>query len=354
MDTIGGGGGASGCVVNDGSTVASCAPSTTTTGSANGSIPLANDGWLKPTWQTGVSGIPSDGVRDIPDVSFFAADGFLSSSAYLICVSDATVDSQCAYSSSSEPVAQEVGGTSVATPAMAGVMALINQKTGAAQGNPNAELYKLASQQTYSACSAESVTAGSTSCYFNDIDQGTNAVPCDYSAYTNTPSPNCTLLHSGDYVGILPGYSAGAGYDLCHRPRLPQCLQCGPRMAFKPGHCGRHRHGSAGPVQPQLKQYSKRHHHRCQQNLWRNNTHRIRYAVSLYSIHLHCRPNSLWFWKRHLHHSGQLAWRRYCHAHRQLLRRHPLRACIQYRTGHGDHRYAALPPPLLSTRPRPR
>ena len=214
VDTIGGGGGASGCVVSDGSTVASCSPSTTTTGSSNGSIALAKDGWIKPTWQTGVSGIPSDGVRDIPDVSFFAADGFLSGSAYLFCASDATVDSQCAYSSSSEPTAQEVGGTSVATPAMAGIMALINQKTGAAQGNPNAELYKLASQQTYSACSAESVTAGSTSCYFNDIDQGTNAMACDYSAYTKSPSPNCTPLYSGDYVGILPGYSAGAGYDL--------------------------------------------------------------------------------------------------------------------------------------------
>ena len=82
---------------------------------------------------------------------------------------------------------------------MAGVMALINQKTGAAQGNPNAELCKLASQQTYSGCSAESVTAGSTSCYFNDIDQGNNAMPCDYDAFMSTPlSPNCAIAHSGD------------------------------------------------------------------------------------------------------------------------------------------------------------
>jgi hypothetical protein len=213
VDTVGGSGGASGCVVGDGANVSSCAASTTTTGATNGNIPLTKDGWQKPSWQTGVTGIPSDGVRDIPDVSFFAADGFLSSSAYLICVSNATVDSQCAYSSSHEPTAQEVGGTSVATPAMSGVMALINQKTGAAQGNPNSELYKLASQQTYSACSAESVTAGSTSCYFNDIDTGTIAMPCDYSAYTTIPSPNCTLAHSNDYVGILTGYSAGAGYD---------------------------------------------------------------------------------------------------------------------------------------------
>ena len=68
----------------------------------------------------------------------------------------------------------------MATPAMAGVMALINQKTGAAQGSPNAELYALAAKQNYGSCSAESVTT-SSSCYFNDIDQGTNAMACDYT-----------------------------------------------------------------------------------------------------------------------------------------------------------------------------
>jgi len=227
VDTVGGSGGASGCVVGNpvynavtgeysGCTAGSTSTGTSTnpdTGATQGSISLYNNGWIKPSWQTGVTGIPTDGVRDIPDVSFFASDGFLSSSAYLICASDVAT---CSYSSKNEPIAQEVGGTSVATPAMAGVMALINQKTGASQGNPNAELYKLAAGQTYSACSAERgngspVTAGA--CMFNDIDKGTIAMACDYSAYVNTPSPNCTVIHSGDYVGVLPGYSAGPGYD---------------------------------------------------------------------------------------------------------------------------------------------
>ena len=228
VDTVGGSGGASGCVVGNpvynaitGETTGCTAGSTSTgtstnpdTGAAQTSINLYNNGWIKPSWQTGVTGIPGDGVRDIPDVSFFASDGFLSGSAYLICVSDVAA---CSYSSKNEPVAQEVGGTSVATPAMAGVMALINQKTGASQGNPNAELYKLASSQTYSSCSSERGNGApltSSSCLFNDIDKGTNAMACDYSAYVNTPSPNCSTIHSGDYVGILPGYSAVMGYDL--------------------------------------------------------------------------------------------------------------------------------------------
>ncbi|MGD0347794.1 MAG: MBG domain-containing protein, partial [Terracidiphilus sp.] len=207
------GGGASGCVVNDGANVSSCLNSAGTTGAGNGSIPLANNGWPKPSWQAGVTGIPNDGVRDIPDVSFFASDGFLSNSAYLICVSAV---SPCTDSSQSEPVSQEYGGTSLATPAMAGVMALINQKAGAAQGNPNAELYKLAARQASSGCAAESATTGN-GCYFNDIDSGTNAMACDFGAF-GSKSPNCQATESlggvADTVGVLPGYSAGTGYDL--------------------------------------------------------------------------------------------------------------------------------------------
>jgi hypothetical protein len=206
VDTVGGSGGASNCVVNDGSST--CSSSATSTGSNYGSVALYKDGWPKPSWQAGVTGIPADGVRDIPDVSFFASDGWLSSSAYLICVSD---DSACTYDSKTEPTAQEVGGTSVATPAMAGVMALINQRAGTAQGSPNAELYKLAAAQTYSNCSAEIIAESpqaANSCYFYDIDSGSIAMPCA------SGTANCTVSHSGDSVGILSGYSAGTGYDL--------------------------------------------------------------------------------------------------------------------------------------------
>ena len=214
VDEIGGGGGASQCSTN------------TTAASGAGTC---TSGWAKPSWQAGHT--ISDGVRDLPDVSFFSSNGFLGS-AYLICVS---ANGACVTSATqtTEPTAQEIGGTSVATPAMAGVMALINQKTGSAQGSPNAELYTLAGTETYSSCSSESVTAGSTSCYFNDIDTGTISTPCDYGAAnggivdtTGTPtyvagdvqagvkSTNCTPTHSGDTVGILKGVDAAVGYDL--------------------------------------------------------------------------------------------------------------------------------------------
>ena len=89
---------------------------------------------------------------------------------------------------------------------MAGVMALINQKAGAPQGNPNAELYTLASKQNYANCSAETAKTND-GCYFNDPNTGTIAMACA------SGSPNCTVIHSGDSIGILSGYSAGAGFD---------------------------------------------------------------------------------------------------------------------------------------------
>ena len=230
LNTVGGGGGASGCVVSDSS--GNCTTGATSTGTTNnpdtnlpqGSLTLYQNGWPKPDFQntSAILGLSTAaGARTIPDISFFSSDGFLSGSAYLICVYDngslGSGDEPCTYAVDTEPFASEVGGTSASTPAMAGVMALINQKAGSAQGSPNAELYKLAAQQTYSSCKAESVSAGSTSCYFNDIDTGSNAVPCDYGAFGYL-SPGCKpaeiLDGSADNVGVLPGYSATTGYDL--------------------------------------------------------------------------------------------------------------------------------------------
>jgi subtilase family serine protease len=234
IDTVGGSGGASGCVVSSGgtsTTAGSCSTGATSTGSSDSNLTLVSDGWPKPSWQTGVAGIPTDGVRDLPDISFFSGDG-LFDSATLICVSNdgASCTNLSETGSGSTGGAEEVGGTSVATPEMAGVMALINQKAGASQGSPNAELYALAAKQTYSSCSAET---GSTfnGCNFNDIDQGTNAMPCNYegkaleggfdlgtdepsTGYAGLASPNCSIANAGDVVGTLSGYNAITGYDL--------------------------------------------------------------------------------------------------------------------------------------------
>lgn len=99
-------------------------------------------GYAKQAWQTGAPGNPSDGVRDLPDVSLFAGDGVWSH-YYVVCFSDfSNGGSPC----DGEPVNWSgAGGTSFASPIMAGFQALINQKMNGAQGNPNPVYYSLAS-----------------------------------------------------------------------------------------------------------------------------------------------------------------------------------------------------------------
>jgi hypothetical protein len=236
VDTVGGSGGASNCVVStyDAATqTGTCTSGSTSTGATtnpdNGatqaSITLVDNGWPAPSWQTGsgVAGTASLTTRAIPDVSFFAGDGSLDSGT-LICVS---MIAACTYTTdaNSNAFSLEVGGTSVATPEMAGVMALIDQKAKGAQGLANPQLYQIAATQNYSNCSAEGPP--SSSCSFNSIDKGTNTMPCDYQGmafeggqYAGLASPNCAALNSGDVVGTLvssgttPAYNAKAGFNL--------------------------------------------------------------------------------------------------------------------------------------------
>jgi subtilase family serine protease len=158
--------------------------------------------WPKPSWQTGVAGIPSDSARDVPDLSLNASPDH---DPYLVCTqiilaSDPTgsnYTSSCTngfrisdsgYSDDQGLVAY--GGTSADAPSFAGLLALVEQKLGVPQGlgNVNPTLYTLA---------ANSTTYASA---FHDITTGNNIVPCTAGS-TNCPS-------SGEM-----GYSAGAGYD---------------------------------------------------------------------------------------------------------------------------------------------
>jgi hypothetical protein len=185
VNVIGGSGGVSACTTPSGNTPASC-----------------SGGYAKPSWQAG-TGVPADGKRDVPDLSLFASSGALNS-AYVICDSQST---PCTFSNANDALAQGVGGTSVASPAMAGIMALVNQKMGSAQGNANVAFYALAARDNRSSCNANTVGSGNA-CNFYDITTDNNAVPCIPG------DPNCTLHHTGDEVGVLNGYTSTVGYDL--------------------------------------------------------------------------------------------------------------------------------------------
>ncbi|MFY9753353.1 MAG: Ig-like domain repeat protein [Candidatus Acidiferrales bacterium] len=183
--TVGGSGGKSSCTTGDGQHITSC-----------------SGGYTKPTWQSG-KGVPADGKRDIPDVALFASSGFFTGSAYIVCEADIT---DATYCSDSNLEFLGVGGTSASAPSFAGIMAMVDQKTAARQGNANYILYSLAAQ---SGASCASAGAPASTCVFYDVATGTNAMPCDATA----PQPvNCGTPGSAG-IGILTGYNASAGYD---------------------------------------------------------------------------------------------------------------------------------------------
>ena len=186
----GGSGGTSYCTEPTGTTTSTCA-----------------GGYAKPSWQSGYGA--SSTKRDLPDVSLFASGGFPSTvngSAILFC--DSTTVGTCSYTSASGVEVQQVGGTSASSPLMAGIMALIVQKTESSQGLANPMFYKLYAKQVAAGTNCNSSTvANGNSCMFYDVTQGTNAQVCI------SGDPNCVTNTSGDEVGILSGYAAGTGYD---------------------------------------------------------------------------------------------------------------------------------------------
>ena len=190
LSVVGGGGGPSSCTQSNGASSSSC-----------------RGGYPKPSWQTG-AGVPSDNVRDVPDVSLFASAGFFGA-FYIVCQQSTNSDGKpCSLSAPVYDFAG-YGGTSVSSPAFAGILALVNQKTGNRQGNANYVLYNLANQQNRAGTACNSATGTpAAGCVFNDLTTGSIAMPCVKGA------PNCTITNSADHFGVLSGYSTTAGYDL--------------------------------------------------------------------------------------------------------------------------------------------
>jgi subtilase family serine protease len=146
----------------------------------------------KPAFQTG-TGVPADGFRDTPDISFSASphDGYAG----------------CYVNSSSGPCAPNTqggytfdangSGTSASAPSMAGIAALLDQELGP-QGALNPLIYRLANR-VYSTA-------------FHDVTQASSGVS-NCTAATPGLCNNSTPGQSG-LTGGLPGYLVTAGYDL--------------------------------------------------------------------------------------------------------------------------------------------
>jgi hypothetical protein len=151
----------------------------------------------KPAWQTLESGFTSatDITRDLPDISLFAADGMISNSFYAIC--DANFSSGPCSTTPGFVDIVGVGGTSSAAPTFAGIMALVNQKMAAPQGNANYVLYNLAKSSGQTALSCSSSSGPAAGCIFNDVTKGNNSVPCSGT------TQNCSNTQNSGAFGVL-------------------------------------------------------------------------------------------------------------------------------------------------------
>ena len=197
-------------------------PSSCATGTApaSGIVGGTCKGWPKPRWQSGVTGIPADGVRDIPDVSLFASDGEVWDRQYAICFSDPNNYGVPCVGSTTADIdrwAPGGGGTSYAAPIMAGLQALINERSGSAWGNANVELYRLAARQ-YGAtddrfCKYVHRNAIGSACIFNDIRLGDDDQDCIAgSADCFAPSGHLGVL-STSITAYRPSFRVTKGYD---------------------------------------------------------------------------------------------------------------------------------------------
>jgi len=144
-----------------------------------------------PAWQN-VAGVPGRQGRYTPDVSFSAAQH----DPYAKCSGSTAGD--CVLDSTGGFHFSTTSGTSASAPDMAGIVALLNQKLGSAQGHLNPRLYALA--------------ASPGNGVFHDVTVATSGVSgCSASiaSMCNNSTPGATTTAGG-----LAGYVVGPGYDL--------------------------------------------------------------------------------------------------------------------------------------------
>jgi subtilase family serine protease len=207
LNAFGGSGGPSGCAVG--------------TPSVTGVVSGTCIGYPKPWWQAGLVGNPRDGVRDIPDVSLFASNGIFDA-YYVVCWSNPDVNVGGGFSCTGAPSTWAgFGGTSVSSPIMAGIQALVNQKTKSRWGNPNIVYYTLARFEYgfsgSSTCNSTTVDKKANHCVFYDVTQGDIQSACKKL----DGKPVDCFITKGDKYGLLstsdkslvPAYLTNVGWD---------------------------------------------------------------------------------------------------------------------------------------------
>ena len=204
LSTASGSGGPSGCAFGETSSIHN-----------EPSVSGTCKGYPKPNYQQGLFGNPSDKVRDIPDVSLFAANGVWGH-YYVFCYSQPAPNTGGAPCTGDPSNWSGAGGTSFAAPIVAGIQALVNQATGEPQGNPNFVYYALANQEYggtgKNSCNSTLGNGIDSSCTFYDVTLGDMDVNClgSFSCYTPSGTNGVLSVKSNAYA---KAYNSTLGWD---------------------------------------------------------------------------------------------------------------------------------------------
>jgi len=186
-------------------------PWVSTSNCAEGANIVAGSGgvsevYQRPLWQTGTSAVDSSGMRDLPDVSLMAGNGCYNAT-WAICDDETSsyngqnITLNCETQSDGYWFLAGYGGTSTASPAFAGILAMVEQKTGSRLGQAAQTLYELYNGSYGSSCSG-------SNCIFHDVTEGNNSVPC-------TSGTGCGAYGSkASTSDFESGYNTLTGYDL--------------------------------------------------------------------------------------------------------------------------------------------
>ena len=177
--------------------------------------------FAKPSWQlTDLPGMPKDGVRDLPDISLFAANGIWNH-FYLLCMSNTAEGGvPCDFTNPTDFFGSAAGGTSFAAPDFAGIAALVAELYGKV-GNMAPVLYQIADIQYKNAllvnqCQTTNFPANPL-CVFHDIAVGDNSVACQAgtpNCYSNGLSTKGIGISSTSTTTQSTAFNTGVGYDL--------------------------------------------------------------------------------------------------------------------------------------------
>jgi subtilase family serine protease len=168
----------------------------------------------RPSWQAGVTGIPSGSYRLVPDLSLDASPN---NAGYLFCSSDSTatgITGSCSngFRDSNDEYLTVAGGTSFDAPIFSGMVAIINQKLNSTgQGAINSTLYGLAADSATYASAFHDITSGGNECTAGS-SYCSSAGESEYAATTGYDE--ASGLGSVDFYNLLTAWPTSGSSSL--------------------------------------------------------------------------------------------------------------------------------------------